>query len=119
MNTFIRLAYNVAALSMCSMKHGAVIAKGGAVLGVACNRKVTHPVSQRYAKDPMQITTIHAEQRALILCNANVRGATLYSVRLNGDGRSCPCNMCRALCTDAGIHTIVYHDGRKFVKERL
>lgn len=101
------------------MRHGAVIVKGGAVLAVACNRKVTHPVSHKYAKDPQQITTIHAEQRCLILCQANVIGATLYSVRLNGDGRSAPCNMCRALMLDAGIRTVVYYDGATFIKERL
>ena len=115
----IDLAYKVAALSECSMQHGAVIVRGGNILSIACNRRVTHPVSKGWAKDPKQITTIHAEQRALILCKAPTHNATLISVRLNGDKRSRACRMCRALCYDAGIHTIVYFDGTSFVKERL
>ena len=65
------------------------------------------------------MTTIHAEQRALILAQAPLRGCLLISVRRNGNKCSKPCVMCAALMKEAGIHSVVYHNGREYVKERL
>lgn len=117
---YIELAHKVAMLSECSVQHGALIYRGGNILSVACNRRVTHPVSMKWSDDPKKITTVHAEQRALTLCQSDVSGATLVSVRLNGDRRSKPCRMCAALMYDAGIHSVIYFiNPHEYVKIRL
>lgn len=116
---YIKLAYNAAALSECSVKHGAVIYRGGAILAVACNRRVTHPVSMKWSHDPKKLTTIHAEHRSIIFARADLYNATLVSVRLNGNRCSKPCAMCAALMADAGIRYVVYYDGQQFIKSRV
>lgn len=116
---YIDLAEKIARLSDCGVRHGALIYRGGAILSVACNRRVTHPISMEWADDPKKITTIHAEHRAMLLCRSDVRGATLVSVRLNGNRCSAPCRMCHALMIDAGIHNVIYHDGHEFIKRRM
>lgn len=89
--------------STCDSRHGALIYRGGRVLGGAVNRYVkTYPVSCRYSGREVNCS-LHAEQRALILSRADVTGATLYSARANGNRCSAPCAMCRELMREAGI----------------
>lgn len=116
---YIELAQKVAMLSECGVQHGALIYRGGNILSIACNRRVTHPVSMRWSNDPKKITTIHAEHRAITLCRSDATGATLVSVRLNGDRRSKPCRMCAALIYDAGINNVIYWDGQQYIKQRI
>jgi deoxycytidylate deaminase len=115
----ILIAEKVARSSDCTVKHGALIFKSGRILSSAANRKVTHPESFRWSADPKKLVTIHAEQRALILSRTSLRGATLVSVRLNGNKCSKPCPMCAALMRDAGIAHVIYFDGVKYVREKI
>lgn len=108
-----------ARMSQCRYLHGAVIAQGNRIIGMAHNVKVTHPIQKRYR---YQSETIHAEIKALILTQSSVVGATLYSARISRDGEmkiSTPCATCTVLLIDAGISTIVYYDGTAIVKEKL
>lgn len=119
MRRYIRMAEQAAMRSDCTVKHGAIIYRGGHPISSTCNRRVTHPESQRWSVDPKKLTTIHAEQRALILAQSQLKGATLVSVRLNGNRCSKPCVMCASLMKEAGISHVIYFDGTRYIKERL
>lgn len=88
-------------------KHGAVIVKGNKILALGTNRMCTHPESDKWKKK-----TLHAEQRVLIRLGAGAKGATLYSARFHEQSISKPCEMCSELLREAGIHKVVYSDGR-------
>lgn len=113
---YYEMALKVARLSDCSSLHGAVIVRGGNVLSLACNRRVTHPVASRLK--PFA-TSIHAEQRALILAQTDCKHGTLYSARSNGLNLGKPCALCMQLIITAQIKTVVYFDGNNLVKERV
>jgi deoxycytidylate deaminase len=113
---YYELALKVARNSDCPSKHGAVIVRGGNVLSLACNRNVSHPVTVRHK--PFA-TSIHAEQRALVLAQTDCRYATLYSARANGYHIGRPCAMCAELMRDVGINSVVFFDGQTLMKERL
>lgn len=113
---YYEMALKVARLSDCSSLHGAVIVRGGNVLSLACNRRVTHPASSRLK--PFA-TSIHAEQRALILAQTDCKHTTLYSARANGMQLGRPCAMCSGLMAESGISSVVYYDGSNLVRERV
>jgi deoxycytidylate deaminase len=110
------MALRVARLSNCKSQHGAVIVRSGCVLSLACNRLTTHPITRRHKEFS---TSIHAEQRSIILAGTDVSRATLYSARYNGMRLGMPCAMCRELMQDANIDSVVFWDGGQLVKERL
>lgn len=92
--------------------HGCVIVRSGSVLSLGTNRSaISHPVSQRFLK-----CSLHAEQRALIRCTDPV-GAILYSARLHKNPSSKPCDMCYALLIDAGVGSVVFHNGVELERE--
>lgn len=109
-----QLALRVAEDSDCSDKHGTVVVRGGAIIAVAANRFNGNPISHRWLKK-----TMHSEQRALQRLGRVAKGAVLYTARAHANPRSMPCQMCMHLIKQAGIATIVYHDGEVLVKERL
>ncbi len=114
-----QLARKVSLLSDCRYLHGTVLARGNRVLSLACNKKISHPIQQKYRK---HVCSIHAEMRAMILCQAPIIGATCYNARIcqgNLDGISKPCATCQQLLQDAGIVAIVYHDGFRLTKAKL
>jgi deoxycytidylate deaminase len=113
---YYELALKVSRLSDCSSRHGAVVVRGGNVLSVACNKNTTHPVTRRHKAFS---TSVHAEQRALILAASDLRHATVYSARSHGHKIGKPCLMCYELMRDVGIGAVVYWDGNQLVKERL
>lgn len=113
---YYEMALKVARLSDCGSLHGAVIVRGGNVLSLACNRRVTHPASSRLK--PFA-TSIHAEQRVLILAQTDCKYGTLYSARANGMQLGRPCTLCMQLMITAQIKTVVYFDGNNLVKERV
>ncbi len=111
------LALKIASESSNSAKHGAIIVKGARVISIACNRCVTHPISQKYKR-----TTIHAEQRAIAKAknfDGGLKGARLYSAKANGAKNSKPCIMCSVLIRDAEISTIIYSQDNTICKERI
>jgi len=91
------------------MKHGAVIVKGGRVIGVGINKNRNHPtiVSSEHIKDHC---SVHAEIDALRKVK-NVKGATIYVARINKRGEdrmSRPCNNCHNQIEKSGIRKVVY-----------
>lgn len=119
------LALKVAALSEAKYKHGSVIRRGKAVLGIACNVIKTHPIQSRYEK---HTCSIHAEARSIILAKTNIEYSTCYSARISntkigntGNAMlvSKPCKACHALLLEAGVMYIVYYNGNCLVKEKV
>lgn len=90
--------------------HGAVIVKGGRVLGTGYNRNRNHPtvVSPEHIKTKC---SIHAEESAIKDANYDVRGAVIYVARLSKSGEdrdSKPCPRCFDLIKSHGIKRIIY-----------
>lgn len=108
------LALKVAEESNCSDKHGTVIMRAGVILAVAANRFIGNPMSTRFLKK-----TIHSEQRALLRLGPAAHQATLYTARLHHNKQSKPCVMCQYLIEEAGITTVVFHDGKTLIKEKV
>lgn len=90
--------------------HGAVVVRGGRVLGTGCNRSRNHPsiVSPEHIKTKC---SIHAEESAIKDANYDVRGAILYVARINKNGEdrdSKPCPRCLNLIKESGIKRVIY-----------
>jgi tRNA(Arg) A34 adenosine deaminase TadA len=101
---FLRLAMKVAQHSDCSIKHGAVIVRGGCVLGIGFNK-----VRNTSQLDVYEYNT-HAEIDALR--NAKVaKNATLYVARINRKGQprmSLPCQKCLCALEKAQVKRVVF-----------
>lgn len=111
------LAKKTAALSDCRYKMGAVIiGKGGKVLSIGNNILKSH---SQHIHWPTWVVSIHAEMRAIIKANCDIRGSTIYICRLGGNEISRPCDHCMACIIDAGIRSIVYSNGTNLVKMRV
>ncbi len=90
--------------------HGAVVVKGGRILGTGFNKDRNHPrvVSPEHIKTDC---SYHAEQVAIKESGQNVRGARIYVARVNRHGEdrdSEPCPRCLTLIKEVGIKKIVY-----------
>lgn len=109
------LALQVAKLSQCRYRLGAVIVKGSRVLSVGCNVLKSHPVHREY---PPHVISIHAEHSAILKATTDVSGATVFVARLGGNKTSKPCPFCLAVLVEAGIRDIVYFD-KQLTKERI
>lgn len=94
--------------SECRSQHGAIITRGGSVLGKGSNTYKTHPT---WGGGPLK--TLHAEAAAIrdaVRQGINVRGATIYVVR-GGERMSKPCPSCKKFIMQYGISKVVYTDG--------
>jgi len=102
-------AIRLAELSDCKMRHGAVVIKGGRVLGVGINVMKNDP---NIVPDPKTQSSVHAECAAIRACgNTDLRGATLYVARIGKDGKpamSKPCINCQKALRDRGIKKVFY-----------
>lgn len=104
----IKQAIRVANASQYRWKHGAVVVRGGRVIGFAPNKFRNAP-----EVDAANVTD-HAEAaiiRELLKNYPDLRGGVIYIARINksGDVRmSRPCVNCMKLIVDAGIKEIVY-----------
>jgi deoxycytidylate deaminase len=90
--------------------HGAVVVKGGRILGTGFNKDRNHPrvVSPEHIKTDC---SYHAEQVAIKESGQNVKGARIYVARVNRHGEdrdSEPCPRCLTLIKEVGIKKIVY-----------
>ncbi len=90
--------------------HGAVVVKGGRVLGTGYNRSRNHPsiVSPEHIKTDC---SIHAEESAIKDAKYDVKGAILYVARVNRHGQdrdSKPCPRCLTLIKSSGIKRVIY-----------
>ena len=105
----IKLAIKEASLSQARCKHGAVVTRGGSVLGKGRNTYKTHATRGR---GPLR--TLHAEAACIRDAERrgiNLRGATIYVARTgNKSQMSRPCLDCQQMIEDYGIRKVVYTD---------
>jgi deoxycytidylate deaminase len=108
------LAKNLAVTSEYgNFRHGAVLEKGSAILGVGVNNEKYCSVGARYRSPHKGHSTYHAEIHAILNLSRDVtRGATIYVARASKkDGSyrmSKPCPMCHAVLQERGIKKVVY-----------
>ncbi|MEW2581050.1 hypothetical protein [Streptomyces syringium] len=99
MSRYLTMALKEAARSDCRFKVGAVLAKGGRVLGRSCNRQRNSAlIDGRHA-------TFHAEE-VLMRNTAPPRGSVVYIARLSKTGAPLlarPCPRCQGLLASHGI----------------
>lgn len=99
----------VAAASTCRQKHGVVLAKGRRVLAVAVNTYRNNP---RVVSDPSTQSTYHAEWNAIKqLKDVDLSDVTLYSARVNREGKPMlakPCKACESLIEMFEIKRVYY-----------
>lgn len=92
-----------------SFKHGAVVVRGGAVLGFGVNKKRAVngiPVMFEYNPD----VTVHAEIDALSRIS-DAAGSVIYIARVNAAGEpkmSRPCERCEVALNAAGVKRVIY-----------
>jgi tRNA(Arg) A34 adenosine deaminase TadA len=104
----INQALRVAKSSTYRWKHGAVVVRGGRVIGFAPNKFRNSPFV-----DPENVTD-HAEAaiiRELLKNYSDLRNSTIYIARISNNDEirmSRPCPDCMKLIVEAGIKEIVY-----------
>lgn len=105
----ITIAQKEADKSKARCKHGAVLTRGGSVLGKGCNSYKTHP---KWGSGPLK--TLHAEAAALrdaLRRGINVRGTTIFVARSGPNSKmSRPCEDCQSLLIEYGVAKVVYTD---------
>lgn len=118
--SMIKRAARVARNSQYRWKHGAVVVRGGRVIGFAPNKFRNSP-----EVDPGNVTD-HAEAaviRELLKNYPDLKGSTIYIARINNGNEvrmSRPCPDCMRQIVDAGIKEIVYtNDVGSFSIERI
>lgn len=108
---YLSVARYLASKSEARNTHGAVVVKGGRVMGTGFNKNRNHPaiVSPEHIKTDC---SYHAEEVAIREAGeANVKGAIIYVARVNKHGNdrdSKPCPKCSALISRVGIKRVVY-----------
>lgn len=108
--SFLAMARYMAKKSMSRQKHGAVVIKGGSVLGTGYNKDRNHPlrVSPEHIKTHC---SRHAELEAIRDAKWNVKGAVLYVARVNSKGEdrnSKPCSLCERIIIETEIKKVIY-----------
>lgn len=110
----LKQATQIAKMSTCTHRHGAVITKGGRLLSVGVNRERNNPRFE--GEFPLEKLSEHAEMAALRLLGGEAKGAKIYVSRWmwrqgedeDRTGLSRPCNNCYEALVEAGIKEIVY-----------
>jgi deoxycytidylate deaminase len=107
---FLSVAKYLASKSDSRHKHGAIIVKGGSVIGTGFNKDRNHPdnVSPEHIKSHC---SVHAEVEAIRDAGWNVRGAVLYVARVNSQGKdrySKPCDRCTVVIEETQIKKVIY-----------
>lgn len=85
---------------------GAVIVRGGSVLGIGVNRYRNHPSKVT----SLEGVSYHAEEVA-IRRSGDVTNATIYVARITRSGyigMAMPCERCQELLYDNGVHTAIW-----------
>jgi len=100
----------LATTSACKQwKHGAIIRKGGRILGRGINSDRNNP---NLVADPKTQAAVHAEVAAIRAAgNTDLRGATLFVARANRQGEarmSKPCENCQKAMKARGIKKVIY-----------
>lgn len=109
--SYLSVARFCATKSNARNTHGAVVVKGGRVLGIGWNKVRNSPsnVSPEHIKTDC---SYHAEEVAIREAGEdNIKGAVIYVARVNRHGEdrdSKPCPKCASLIRQAGIKRIVF-----------
>lgn len=109
--SYLSVARYMATKSKSRNTHGALVVKGGRVLGSGFNKDRNHPtiVSPEHIKTEC---SFHAEEVAIKEAGENnVRGAVIYVARVNRQGQdrdSKPCSRCSNLIEKVGIKKVIY-----------
>ena len=107
---FLLLAARVAESSLCRQRVGAVVVKGGRVLGTATNADYNIPSNLEESKIAWH-ASVCAERRALSAIPGNVEGAVVFVARVaRKDGSlavSKPCWRCLRVMGERGIKRVV------------
>jgi len=107
---FLSVARYLASKSEARQRHGAIIVKGGSVIGTGYNKDRNHPdnVSPEHIKTHC---SVHAEIDAIRDAKWNVKGAVLYVARVNSQGKdrnSKPCDRCNVVIQETQIKKVIY-----------
>ena len=108
---YLSVARYLATKSTARNTHGAVVVKGGRVLGTGFNKDRNHPkiVSPEHIKTDC---STHAEEVAIRDAGEdNIKGAIIYVARVNRHGNdrdSKPCPRCSVLIERVGIKRVVF-----------
>jgi deoxycytidylate deaminase len=108
---YLSVARYLAAKSTARNTHGAVVVKGGRVLGTGFNKDRNHPkvVSPEHIKTDC---STHAEEVAIRDAGEdNIKGAIIYVARVNRHGSdrdSKPCLRCSKLIERVGIKRVIF-----------
>lgn len=132
---FMDLAIAVARSSECRYLHGSVIAFNGRPLIAASNiddrrfptSRYSHLIQRHFSQSAKErrerSDSIHAECHCILKARCDLRGAVLYSARVNRKGdcaSSLPCAACWQMIQIVGIKTIVWFDNNGIIlKERV
>ena len=106
---WLDIAVKLADTSEVTRQHGAVLVKGGRVLGLGVNKWRNRDMLATIVEYSEHLT-VHAEIDALARV-ANARGAVLYIARIGKGGEerfSRPCDACAKAIMAAGIKQVVY-----------
>lgn len=96
---------------------GAVVVRGGSLVGRGCNRYRNNPAVVHYHG-----VSYHAEDVALRKAGSKAMGGTIYVARLTTGGNlglAKPCQRCQAMLTEFGIDTVVWTTSAGMQKARL
>ena len=93
-----------------SIKHGAVLVKGGSVLNASFNKDNHCGFGNRFREKNTGHATLHAELGCILNLDRSVTdGAEMYVVRVGWDGSfkmSRPCPMCRGALEYVGVRRV-------------
>ena len=105
---WLNAALRLAETSEANQRHGAIIVRGGSVLGMGVNKRKNNPLI--IEKDHKTSCGDHAEVAA-IKRTGKTQGATIYIARMGRSGNpinSKPCTNCAEALDKAGIKKVVY-----------
>lgn len=96
-----------------NFRHGAVLVRGGAIIGMGINSERYCSVGKDYRPEEKGNATYHAEIKALINIPRHItKGSVMYVARCSKNGEdarmSKPCNMCHAVMEERGIRKVYY-----------
>lgn len=108
----LKRAIELAKISECTNKHGAVITIGGKIVAVGINRMRNDPSQFPVSHFEPNDISVHAEVAALRALGGEAKGAKIYIARWHGKtcktSLSRPCDNCYAALVDAGVKEIIY-----------
>lgn len=104
------------------IRHGAIIIKGGNIIGQGINSMKNHPMAflpiimGESNREIGNVLTIHAEMQAIksVKNKKNLKGSVMFVGRLSLDQKermSCPCESCEFYIKKYQIQKVVYSIG--------